>query len=194
MEHQKELKHITDRFTTISLKSIEQLYKSIDFCTIPSGTFLKSGQLANYEYFILSGIGRLFVTTDEGADTTISFLTPSSIAPPLKTRVLNGKSTVDIEAYSELLVGQIDSRIFFEMCIENPEIMILGTKMMEQCLIEKAQKEIALATLKGIERLSFIRSIHPGLENQVSHQHIASYLGITNVSLSRLRAKNQVIK
>jgi len=183
------LKNIVGKFSAISEKSFLQLLNTLDFKVIQQGNFIKEGMASTREYFVLSGFGRVYVTSMDGAETTLTFLTPKTIAPPLKTRLLNGKSTVNFEALTELTIAQIDSREFFQLCIDNSEIMILGTKMMEHSLLEKSEKEIALATMKGFQRLSFFRNKFPTLENFVSHQHIASYLGITNVSLSRLRSK-----
>jgi CRP-like cAMP-binding protein len=51
----------------------------------------------------------------------------------------------------------------------------------------KVEKEIGLASLTAKERLLSFRQQFPMFENLISHPDIASYLGITNISLSRLR-------
>ena len=57
-------------------------------------------------------------------------------------------------------------------------------------LMAKAQKEIALASLKGKDQLLLLRKIYLNIENLVPHSEIASYLGITTISLSRLRTQS----
>jgi hypothetical protein len=54
----------------------------------------------------------------------------------------------------------------------------------------KVEKEIALASLKGKDRLLLLRKNYPNIENCIPHADIASYLGITTISLSRLRTKS----
>jgi hypothetical protein len=54
-------------------------------------------------------------------------------------------------------------------------------------LLKKVQKEIGMASLAGKERLLQFRKEFPMLENLVPHTDIATYLGITNITLSRLR-------
>lgn len=193
MEKLDAIRNIINLFSEVSEKSLDQLFSILEFKTIEQGRFVKGGMSSTKEYFIFSGFGRVYVTSADGAETTLTFLTPKSAAPPLKTRVSNRKSTVDFEALTELSLAQMESSEFFQLCLDNEEIMILGTKIMECSLIEKSEKEIALATMKGIQRLSFFRNRFPTLENFVSHQYIASYLGITNVSLSRLRSKKSLI-
>lgn len=56
-------------------------------------------------------------------------------------------------------------------------------------LVRRADGEWALAALPAIERLLRLRREQPGLEDAVAHHHIASYLGVTPVPLSRLRAQ-----
>ncbi|MEM6343465.1 MAG: hypothetical protein AAF927_06275 [Bacteroidota bacterium] len=58
---------------------------------------------------------------------------------------------------------------------------------MQNELLQKVDKEIGLASLKAKDRLIKFREEYPQLENLIPHPHIASYLGITNISLSRLR-------
>ena len=54
-------------------------------------------------------------------------------------------------------------------------------------LQNKVEKEIEMASLTAKERLINFRNKFQSLENIVPHTTIATYLGITNISLSRLR-------
>lgn len=56
--------------------------------------------------------------------------------------------------------------------------------------MSKVEKEIALASFKGKDRLLLLRKNYPNIENLIPHTDIASYLGITNISLSRLRTQS----
>ncbi len=71
--------------------------------------------------------------------------------------------------------------------IENIEIRTFGNLVLQNELKSKVEKEIGLASLSAKERLIEFRKKYKILENFVPHTDIASYLGITNISLSRLR-------
>ena len=58
---------------------------------------------------------------------------------------------------------------------------------MQNELARKVDKEIGLVSLTAKERLLKFRAQYPLLENLIPHPIIASYLGITNISLSRIR-------
>ncbi len=70
---------------------------------------------------------------------------------------------------------------------ENQEIKHFAYKVIQNELISKMEKEIGMASLPAKERLSKFREKFKSLENIIPHTDIASYLGITNISLSRLR-------
>ncbi|MEZ4684940.1 MAG: hypothetical protein R3B47_02410 [Bacteroidia bacterium] len=76
---------------------------------------------------------------------------------------------------------------FEEFMVHNLEIRAWGNEVLKRELALKVDKEIQLASLTAKERLIKFRERFPLLENRVPHPTIASYLGITNVSLSRLR-------
>ena len=57
-------------------------------------------------------------------------------------------------------------------------------------LMNKTKKEIQLISQNAYERLVQFREDFNMLENRIAHTMIASYLGVTPVSLSRLRKQS----
>ena len=66
-------------------------------------------------------------------------------------------------------------------------IEVWAHSILQRELLQRVKKEIDQNSLLAKERLSQFRIQYPTLENLIPHPYIASYLGITNVSLSRLR-------
>jgi len=81
----------------------------------------------------------------------------------------------------------MNAKEFESLMIENIEIRHFGNTVLQNELISKVEKEIGLASLTAKERLIEFRKKYRLLENLIPHTNIASYLGITNISLSRLR-------
>ncbi len=61
--------------------------------------------------------------------------------------------------------------------------------MVEFEWVKKEQREIALVLDDATTRYATFRREHPDLENQIPQYHIASYLGITPIHLSRIRGR-----
>ena len=61
--------------------------------------------------------------------------------------------------------------------------------ILEQEWIKKEQHEIRMVTNDATTNYIIFREEFPGLENLIPQYHISSYLGITPVQLSRIRAQ-----
>lgn len=149
--------------------------------------FIREGQRNQLEYFILEGICKSYLLSPEGDEVTISFFTSNSILSPYTTRVNNQQSMLNFRALTDVHLASMDAAAFEQLMIENLEIRNFGNDVLRNELALKVNKEIGLAALTAKERLLAFRERYPFLENQIPHTDIASYLGITNVSLSRLR-------
>ena len=93
----------------------------------------------------------------------------------------------NFQALTDLKLATINAKAFREQIRHNAEIRDFANTVLKNELLQKMEKEIGLASLTAKERLLKFREQFPMLENLISHADIASYLGITNVSLSRLR-------
>jgi CRP-like cAMP-binding protein len=150
---------------------------------------VKSGRLNTHEYIILDGICRSFVNSPEGDEITLSFYTSGSPVSPNITRVnRDGFSTVNIQALTNIEIAYFSSSKLMDFMRINREISEWGNRVLQNELFQKVEKELAQASMSAKDRLNHFRERFPRLENLIPHSYIASYLGITNVSLSRIRS------
>ena len=106
---------------------------------------------------------------------------------PPQLPALKGISSLNFQALTTVRLGEIDARAFEQLMVDNLEVREFGNTVLRNELQQKVQKEIGMASLTARERLLKLREDFPLLENLIPHGHIATYLGITNISLSRLR-------
>lgn len=139
---------------------------------------------------MIQGICKSFLYSPEGEEITLSFFMSNSIISPHTTRSKDGKSIINIKSLTDGEVATIDAEKFEQLMVDDLEIRHFGNTVLRNELIEKVQKEIGLASLPGKIRLQNLRAKFPNLENLVPHSDIASYLGITTISLSRLRTQS----
>jgi len=188
MEAQRLLKSIDKYSGHLTQKSRAALAALCHEKTFIRGAMvLKPGQADSSEYILLNGIARTFLVNTEGEEITLCFFEENTIIPPYVTRTDNGKSLLYCEVLTDCTFAKMDAERFESLMIENLEIREFGNSVLRQELLNKVQKEIRMASWTAKQRLERFRKDFSMLENRVPHPMIASYLGITNVSLSRLR-------
>jgi len=185
----KELKEIVDSIIKISAHSLAAIAELVVYRNEKKGAlFLVKGKPDHCEYFLIKGICRSFLVNPEGEEITISFFREGSVLSPYVTRNNKGITNINFQALTDITLGEMDAGMFEELMISNMEVRIFGNRVLLKELQQKVEKEINLASLSAKERLHIFRKEYPGFENLVPHPAIATFLGITNVSLSRLRA------
>lgn len=75
----------------------------------------------------------------------------------------------------------------FDLLAQTPMGMIMMRISAETSFIEKQQQQIELLTKSAEERYRILSTKFPEIHQRVAQKHIASYLGITPQSLSRIR-------
>lgn len=181
-------KKLFDRIFPLSADSFSELETIFNFISVKKDeVFIKIDEKNNSEYFIVAGYVRSFLLNPDGEEITLSFYKSGTALSPHITRTKQNKSLLNFHALTDLDLIEFKADRFLNMMIENLEIRNLGNAILLNELILKTEKEMALASLTAKERLTIFRNDFGILENLIAHPIIASYLGITNVSLSRLR-------
>jgi CRP-like cAMP-binding protein len=184
----KKVKNIIDGIFPVSEKSFQEIDSLLKFETFEKGeTFIQRNKRNEKEYFILSGVCKSYLINPDGDEITISLFTENSILSPHQTRTPNNISNLYFKALTNLELASINAKEFENLMIENIEIRNFANTVLQNELMLKVEKEIGLASLTAKERLIEFRNKYKTLENLIPHTDIASYLGITNISLSRLR-------
>ena len=101
------------------------------------------------------------------------------------------------QAATPLQVVALEPATLLRMTTENyqritqePMGKILRMVAAEMSFIGKQKQQIDLLTLTASERYAMLLQQFPNIQNRVAQNHIASYLGITPQSLSRIRRMN----
>ncbi|MCD4746854.1 MAG: Crp/Fnr family transcriptional regulator [Bacteroidales bacterium] len=184
----KKVKNIIDKIYPISEKSFQEIERLIEFETFKKGeTFIQKNKRNKKEYFVLSGVCKSYLINPDGNEITLSFFLEKSILSPYSIRTSKNISNQYFKALTDLELSSINAKEFETLMIENIEIRNFANTVLQNELISKVEKEIGLASLTAKERLIEFRKKYRVLENIIPHTDIASYLGITNISLSRLR-------
>jgi len=172
----------------ISGRSLDLVAELIEVESYEKGDLIiGKGKRNNKEYFVFEGVCRSFLHSPEGDEVTISYFLEGEVLSPNKTRTANQLSQLNFQALTNLTIASMDADKFEQLMIDHLDIREFGNMVLQNELLSKVEKEIGLASLSAKERLQLFRKKYHFLENLIPHTDIASYLGITNVSLSRLR-------
>jgi len=179
---------LINKVSTVSEGSLDLVNELIAIEVYEKGdVFIDRGKRNNKEYFVYEGICRSFLLSPEGEEVTISYFLEGSVLSPNKTRTANQISHLNFQALTNLTLASLNTDKFEQLMINHIDIREFGNRVLQNELLAKVEKEIGLASLNAKERLILFRKKYHFLENLISHVDIASYLGITNISLSRLR-------
>lgn len=188
-------KEITDSIhralTTFGLQSAQAQNLFLDSCVIKSynknDIIFNEGKINNNECFLIEGVLHRFNVNENGESVTTGFYLENTVITPHFARTIKNKSLFSLQALTETIIAEIPVSIFDNFRFTNKEFELFGMKIIEEELSKNIVTDIAYRSSNAKERLYLLRKKYPNLENLIPHNIIASYLGITNVSFSRLR-------
>ena len=144
-------------------------------------------RLNEFEYFQLEGLSHRFNVDSKAQVLTTGIYQNGVIITPNFARTKNGQSIFSLQALTDCTFLKIPINIFEELRHQNQQIEKLSHKVVEQEFSKCLNLEVLFRSCSAKERLIHFRNNYSQLENIIPHSIIASFLGITAVSLSRLR-------
>ncbi len=146
------------------------------------------GQSCKNLYFIKSGSLRIYYFKD-GLDITESFEFEDSFVARGESLITMRPSNKGIEAIEDSQLLQINTPKLFALFQTNIELERVFHKIIEQAYIQQLNRLESLQFLSAEARYEQLILAQPQAIQRIPLKFVASYLGITQVSLSRIRAK-----
>jgi len=176
-----DLRDIINSIYPISEKSMDRVLSCSLELGCPKGhRLLEAGKIESDIFFIKRGIVRAYVS-HEGKDITFWIGKEGATIMSLKSYVKNEAGYETIELMEDSLLYCL-----FE---EDIDIANWGRKLAELEFLRAEEKLIPLLFTTASERYRVLLERTPDLLQRIPLECLASYLGITPVSLSRIRAK-----
>jgi len=152
---------------------------------------LNAGQVAEHIYFLESGFARgYFYNQEKGKEQTVCLWDAASIITEPNSFFKREKSELHIEVMPGSRLKSISHQKLTEVFEEFPFAEIFNNCLILQYVTYQTQRTNDLIGLSGWERYLEMLRRYPRIEQKVSKEIIASYLGITPQSLSRLIKSN----
>ncbi|WP_299921068.1 Crp/Fnr family transcriptional regulator [uncultured Pelagimonas sp.] len=143
------------------------------------------------EFVLLSGRLVSSICDQDGKEVCVGFFVGPCVVTPNIARTRDGLSLVSIVATTDVLLARIDSDQLTNWMVSSEPVRNWANGILREALSRKVDREWCLAALSGAERLAWFRQKFPDHENTFSHSLIASFLGVTPVTMSRLRTRDK---
>ena len=154
-------------------------------------TLLQPGKIANEVYFIVSGCIRLFCLKD-GDELSTYFFTEQMFAGAYDSFISRKPTRVAIETLEDTEVLALSYQSLEELYHVFPKMNVFVRKSIEQRFVLLHDLFTSYLLNSPEERYISLIQERPELLNRIPQHQIASFLGVTPVSLSRIR--NRVAK
>lgn len=137
--------------------------------------------------FVCEGLLRFYYLAEDGTESNKAFVTGGNFAGPLAAATLNLPVIYGVEALEDTILLAADFKDFTALFEEHPVFDRFGRKLAELILRRKELRTRSLLQRSAKERYRDFRTQHADLIAKVPQFHIASYLGVTESSLSRIK-------
>jgi CRP-like cAMP-binding protein len=177
-------------FVTLSLTVADEILSKSQKEELPKHYRLhKQGEVCQKLYFIEKGVVRWYYFNEDGKDITDSFGLEYSFVTAFDSFFQRKPSRYSIEILEDSIVSSMTYADLIEALEKFPELERVSRLILIQILEQTLDKNAALQCNNARQRYRYITEKHPDLLQRVSLGHIASFLGITQATLSRIRAK-----
>ncbi len=154
---------------------------------IKGETILSDNSVKKEHVFVVSGCLRSFYKTENGKEHTIQFAIKNWWISDYITLYTDNKSVISIESLTHSKVLIIDNSKVEKFYKEFPQFETIQRKNFEKRTAALHKRILSLLALSATEKYNQFIKDYTDFEKIIPNYQIASYLGITPQSLSRIR-------
>jgi len=199
-----QLREYINHFIELTDKEWEEFSSLFKIVTYKKGEHIYSdSEISDSIYFITDGIVRSYKLEEDGKDFTWTFHCLNMDS--LTHRMLMDIAVVDYVSFTQNIPEELAFEVLVDATlvkIDKNDLLALyessikwqkfATKMAEDSYAIMRDRTFNLLTKSAKERLELLEQYFPGVfKKDVLVEHIASYLGITRQSLSRLQREKE---
>jgi len=172
-------------FTSGDLQEIGSLHQKM--ILTKNEFLLEEGKTANAYYLVETGLIRFYVHDFNGNEITTQFISENEIVNEVSSLFQRIPSVQNIQAVTDAVVWKIDFNDFQHLYHSMESVREWGREWMAAQLFQIQQRSIEMITHSASARYLHLMEHRPQIIRQAPLKQIASYLGIADTSLSRIR-------
>ncbi|MDD7887626.1 Crp/Fnr family transcriptional regulator [Flavivirga sp. 57AJ16] len=177
-------------FLDVSEETFEKLERISTFKKIEKGVQIdRPGEIPSKIYMLVSGIMRAYLSSETGKEFNKNFFMPFSFVGSLTALIKKEPSKLTYETLTACKVYEVNFEEITKLCSKDIHISNLYSKVLERIFIKYEERQLEFISMDATERYLKLRKRISGIDDLIPQYHIASYLSITPVQLSRIRKK-----
>ncbi|WP_169739279.1 Crp/Fnr family transcriptional regulator [Dyadobacter crusticola] len=185
-----KLKSAFESLVELSQPEWDFLKEAFTVRVVESKTIIASeGDVAKEIYFICSGLARLFYQTKDSDQITAFIFSENMFASCLESFIKQQPSTQNLETIEPCTLLVLSKEKLDLLYEQVPKCHVIMRKVMEARFIYSQQLLSSYILAGPQERYELFVRQYPHLVQRVPQYILASFLGVTPVSLSRIRKR-----
>lgn len=193
MNHEQIIENIELHYSLLTSECKSDLKNSSRIITLERESIIvKEGQLADKTYFIAQGSTRAFYLK-KGKDITDWFAFENDFISSINSFFLNVPSPHFIEILEKSTLLEISREQVLSLSDKYREFDRLSKLVVTKTMLQQQQRIVSIQFETAQQKYDNMLKIRPDITQRIPLTHIASYLGITLETLSRIRnPKNRI--
>jgi CRP-like cAMP-binding protein len=150
---------------------------------------IREGQTVNKTFFVTQGCLRSFCVDKEGKEHTLQFAIKDWWISDFIAIYNNEPASLTVESITDSTVIEFNAQKLDQIYLQFPDFEPFQRKNLERHVVSLHKRILNQLQLTALERYNLFLEQYPDIEQYIPNYHIASYLGITQQSLSRIRSE-----
>ncbi|WP_373552874.1 Crp/Fnr family transcriptional regulator [Haliscomenobacter sp.] len=188
-----ELKSFIQKIHPLSPLLLDELVASFQHFEFPKNYYLlKQGRTCHQLWFLVKGAVRYFYTDGEGKEVNVWFSFEPDILADTPSLIQQTPALESIQLLEDSSVYAIDYAVLQRLLQQHHALALWYIKLFETYYVPQMEDRVSdLQFLNARQRYEKLLGQFPDITNRISLGHIASYLNISQETLSRIRSGKQ---
>ena len=150
---------------------------------------LREGEVCSYNIFVNKGCLKFYSINNQGNEFIRYFAFESKFGTALSSFINRQPSFEYIQAVENSELLTISHKDFFYLVENVPQMNFIYRDILEMAYITSQQRIYGLQGSKALDQLKWFMEYQPKILSRLSNKVVASYLGVSAATLSRLKSE-----
>ena len=179
-----------NRISPLSQNAIDDLLKVVHTKSFKKGSLLASeARVCQQFYFLEEGLVKYYMINDEQKEVILRFFSEGAMFTALESFLTQQPAGQSIEALEQVTVSYISKNDLETLCKQHHSLERYYRLLLSQASVNMIQRISELLSDNATLRYHNFLAQHGDIAQRIQLGDLANYLGITQVTLSRIRAQ-----